>query len=164
MYVQDDNLWSRMREGMNMKIDSIGGFEYQPLKNNQAESAKTSVAEEQDSVEISSEGMKASYDLTRVMRIHKESKSEIPSKEDSDYYWNARANNKDLDQSLYDADKADAMKFVMQVQSILMKAVSGQKLSPEEQAMVNSDPALAQEISRRKSAAAAGISEDSTTI
>jgi hypothetical protein len=32
-----------------------------------------------------------------------------------------------------------------------MKAVSGQNLTPEEQEMVDSDPALAQEMAKRKS-------------
>jgi hypothetical protein len=51
----------------------------------------------QDSLELSSAGKDASYDYARIMRIHNESKSKIPTREDSDYYWNARANNKDLD-------------------------------------------------------------------
>jgi len=59
-------------------------------------------------------------------------------------------------------DKADALKLVGNVQTILMKAVSGESLTKEEQEMVNSDPALQQEIQRRKMAAESGMPDKAT--
>ncbi|MDD3239433.1 MAG: hypothetical protein PHW47_04985 [Lachnospira sp.] len=71
-------------------------------------------------------------------------------REKSDYYWNARRNNPELDRALYDQDKAEALKDVAKVQNIVMKVVSGQQLTPEEQEMVNNDPMLQMELERRK--------------
>lgn len=95
------------------------------------------------------------YDLKEVLRIHKKGFSEIPTKKESDYYWSARKSDPELDQWLYEKDKAEALKFVNTVQSILLKASSGTPLTKEEEALVKNDPVLQQEIMRRK-----GISFD----
>lgn len=92
-----------------------------------------------------------SYDINKVMEIHKKGFSQVPSKEESDYYWAARKSDPELDAALYEQDKAEALKFVGQVQNILMKAMTGQPLTPEEQEMVKNDPMLQQEIEMRKS-------------
>ena len=128
-----------------------------------------------DTVELSAEGLaasensaaqssssSASYDMSEIMRIHQKGKSEIPTKEESDYYWNVRENDPALDAELDAMDKADALKLVGNVQTILMKAVSGESLTKEEQEMVNSDPALQQEIQRRKMAAESGMPDKTT--
>ncbi|BBF43499.1 hypothetical protein lbkm_2187 [Lachnospiraceae bacterium KM106-2] len=115
-----------------------------------------------DCLELSADGIKAlknskseekSYDLAKVLAIHEKGFHEIPSREESDYYWEARRNDPALDARLYAEDKAEAIKFVGQVQTILMKARSGQKLTPEEKALVQNDPFLKQEIELRKSQA-----------
>lgn len=145
-----------------IQIAGLKSTDYTSAMSSQGDNKKSDRADNEDkakqydSVEISDAGQKASYDMSKIMRIHDDSKKQIPGKADSDYYWNARANDKALDQSLYDMDKAEALQFVGQVQSILMKAVSGQKLTSEEQQMVDSDPALAQEIETRKAEAASG--------
>ena len=95
-----------------------------------------------------------SYDLAKVLEIHQKRADQTATKDEVDYYWNARASDPKLDAQLYEQDKAEALSFVGQVQNILMKATSGQKLSAEEQKMVDSDPALRQEIELRKSRAA----------
>ncbi len=112
----------------------------------------------QDTVEISKEGLDAaneqnsdkSYDLDKVLQLHKKGFEQMLSKEESDYYWNARRSDPALDRALYDSDKADALKDIAKVQGILLKAVSGQKLTPEEEKMVREDPMLQQEIAKRQ--------------
>ena len=92
-----------------------------------------------------------SYHLDKVMEIHEKGFHKVPTKEESDYYWAARKSNPELDSYLYERDKAEALKLMGQVQSILMKVISGQPLTPEEEKMVKNDPALQQEIQMRKS-------------
>lgn len=121
----------------------------------------THSAESGDALEISAAGKQAmekanssekNYDLAAVMQIHaKRTQQEMPTPEESEYYWSARAGDPELDAQLYEQDKAEALSFVGKVQSILMKVASGQKLTAEEAEMVRSDPALAQEVQRRQS-------------
>ncbi|SHF05000.1 hypothetical protein SAMN02745784_02638 [Tissierella praeacuta DSM 18095] len=118
------------------------------------------VKQASDCFEPSSEGKEALknskkteekyYDLAKIMNIHEKGFHEIPTREESDYYWAARKSNPELDSYLYERDKAEALKFVGEVQSILMKVVSGQPLTPEEEEMVKNDPVLQQEIQIRK--------------
>ncbi|KGM94386.1 hypothetical protein IRP63_04970 [Clostridium botulinum] len=100
-----------------------------------------------DYFELSSEGK--SYNLAKVMEIHEKGFHKIPSKEESDYYWAARKSDPELDARLYERDKAEALKFIGQVQTILMKTSSGQKLTPDEEKMVKNDPNLQQAIQMR---------------
>lgn len=115
-----------------------------------------------DSITISKEGFKAlndkqsgevkeSYDAKKVMELHEKYKNGTITEEENEYYKNARKNNPALDVSLYEADKAEALDFVAKVQAIILKSMTGQKLTSEEQQMVDSDPALSQEIEKRKS-------------
>lgn len=113
-----------------------------------------------DSIEISQEAKEAfknstenSYDFKEIMRIHEKGFKEIPSQEESDYYWNARKNNEELDTFLYEKDKGEALKLMGKVQAILMKAVTGVPLTKEEEEMVKEDPSLRQEIELRKAQA-----------
>ena len=100
------------------------------------------------SVELSNEAK--AYDLSKVMQIHEKGFHTVPSKEESEYYWAARKSDPALDSALYEKDKAAALTVVAQVQTILMKASMGQKLTPEEEEMVKSDPQLQHEIQSRK--------------
>ena len=107
-----------------------------------------------DVLEISSEGQKAAkqskgYELSEVMDIHEKRAAGEASKEEIEYYWRARENDPALDTQLYEQDKAEAMEFVNNVQRILRKVESGQKLTKEEREMVKNDPALQQEIKKR---------------
>lgn len=94
-----------------------------------------------------------SYDLAKVLEIREKRAQQTATQDEIDYYWNARESDPSLDSQLYEQDKAEVLSFVSQVQNILMKAVSGQKLTAEEQKMVDGDPALRQEIELRKSRA-----------
>lgn len=109
--------------------------------------------EGKEMLKISKKMEENSYNFAKVMEIHEKGFNKVPTKEESDYYWAARKSDPELDSYLYEKDKAEALKFVGQVQAILMKAVSGQPLTPEEEKMVKNDPALQQEIQMRKSRA-----------
>ena len=107
-----------------------------------------------DVLEISSEGQKAAkqskgYERSEVMDIHQKRAAVEASEEEIEYYWRARENDPALDTQLYEQDKAEAMEFVNNVQRILRKVESGQKLTKEEREMVKNDPALQQEIKKR---------------
>ena len=114
-----------------------------------------------DVVDISAAGREAlqksgdttgrSYDLAKVLQIHEKRAQQTASKDEIDYYWKARESDPALDAQLYAQDKAQVLDFVNQVQSILLKATTGAKLTPEEQRMVEQDPALQQEIALRQS-------------
>lgn len=93
------------------------------------------------------------YDFNKLMTIHEKSIKEIPTKEESDYYWQARRSDKDLDAYLYQSDKSEALKIMGKVQNILMKATTGQPLTKEEEDMVKEDPMLRQEMENRKARA-----------
>lgn len=124
---------------------------------NTAAQTAASQAAPADTVELSGQGMAAltqtgstaqqgkSYDLDQILQLHAKSKTtEGLTKAESDTYWAARASDPQLDASLYAADKADALNFVGKVQTILMKLRTGQKLTPQEQKMVDDDPMLQQ--------------------
>jgi len=110
-----------------------------------------------DVQEISSEGQEAvkrsadqkGYELSKVMDIHEKRAAGEASEEEIEYYWRARENDPALDTQLYEQDKAEAMEFVNNVQRILRKVESGQKLTKEERDMDKNDPALQQEIKKR---------------
>lgn len=107
-------------------------------------------------VDISTAGKEASannksYDLAKVMQIHEKGFKQVPTKEESDYYWSARKSDPALDARLYEQDKAAALKEVADIQALLMKASLGQKLTPAEEKLVKNDPALQQEMQIRRS-------------
>src|SRR5574344_284992 len=84
------------------------------------------------------------YDYQHILELHnKKSKTA----EELAEYNNARANNPALDEALYAKDKAEVMAFVDKVQLILRKTAKGEKLSKEEQDMVDKDADLAKKVS-----------------
>lgn len=147
--------------GMSSILDSYQTYESkQSTKFSKADQEKKDT---RDSLELSEEGQQAiaqsktkqekKYDLAKVMAIHEKGFSQIPTREESDYYWEARRNDQALDASLYASDKAKALKEVSQVQTILMKAITGQPLTPEEEQMVKEDPMLKQQYELKKTQA-----------
>ncbi|MDO5517888.1 MAG: hypothetical protein Q4F66_10045 [Clostridium sp.] len=87
------------------------------------------------------------YDLKRILELHyKKDRTMDEAYEESA----ARKADPELDAALYAADKAEALEIVGKVQNILMKASSGQKLTPEEEKMVEEDPVLQQAIQLKK--------------
>lgn len=90
------------------------------------------------------------YDMSEIMRIHKKGFHEIPTREESDYYWNVRKENPDLDQYLYDMDKAKVLKEIDEIQMLLIKASHGDKLTEKERIMLAKDPILAMEFKAQK--------------
>lgn len=101
------------------------------------DNTKTLLTKKRDSLELSEEGLLAGkteqsevkdYDLSKIMELHEKGFHQRLSKEESDYYWNARRNDPELDARLYAQDKAEALKVVGQVQTLLMKVTNGQQL------------------------------------
>lgn len=83
------------------------------------------------------------YDYNKILEIHnKKNKTQAELTE----YNEARANNPELDKALYEKDKAEALAFVDKVQLILKKVAKGEKLSEEEQKMVDNDADLTQKV------------------
>lgn len=93
---------------------------------------------------------KKSYQLSEVMRIHEKGFHEIPTPQESEYYWTARKSDPSLDQQLYDMDKAKVLKEVDEIQKLLLKASRGEQLTEKEKAMLEKDPILAVEFESRK--------------
>lgn len=146
-----------------MKINELNAyFSYENLNtaNSTSKTAETSSKQKQDGLEISSEAQallnkqqaisndEKKYDLNTIMQLHKK---ENKTPEELELYRTARRNDSQLDVALYEMDKAEALEFVGKVQNILLKALTNQKLTPEEQEMVKEDFHLQQEIQRRKS-------------
>lgn len=73
------------------------------------------------------------FDLGKVMQIHEKGFKEVPTREESKYYWAARKADPELDQFLYDQDKAKALAEVAATQNLLVKATMGLKLTQDEQ-------------------------------
>lgn len=93
------------------------------------------------------------YDMTKIMEIHEKGFHNIPSKEESDYYHNARKNDPNLDRYLYEKDKSKILGEVADIQSILLKALTGAKMTAKEEKMIKDDPDLKLEIEMRKTKA-----------
>lgn len=112
---------------------------------------------ETDILTLSIEGKEAlknseekSYDLKKVMEIRKKESMQAATKEESAYVRAARKSDPKLDAKLYAEDKAKVMEEVSRIQSILMKALTGQPLTKGEEELVKNDPALAQEVAKKK--------------
>ncbi|MBP7212357.1 hypothetical protein KBA27_05930 [bacterium] len=94
---------------------------------------------------ISTNSKNAEY--SRVLELHKKkNKTQAELKE----YNDARANNPEIDKALYEQDKAEALAFVDKVQLILKEVARGEKLSKEEQDMVDNDADLARVVNQFK--------------
>lgn len=86
----------------------------------------------------------SSYDYSHIMELHnKKNRTQAETQE----YNEARANNPELDQALYNQDKAEVTAFVDKIQEILRKTARGEKLTDEEQKMVENDADLAKKVS-----------------
>src|SRR5574344_1008933 len=85
----------------------------------------------------------SNYDYNHILELHnKKNKTQAELTE----YNQARANNPELDAELYEKDKAEVTSYVNQVQTILKKVAKGEKLSDEEQKIVDNDADLTQKV------------------
>lgn len=143
-----DNNFSNIK----IKSDTVKAEDMKVHKVNKVNKLNQAYGSYQDKIEISNKGREffkiehftkdKTYDLAKVLDIHKKGFSQIPSREESEYYWNARKSDPVLDQALYDSDKAKILEEMIAIKLILMKIATGQALTEEEKEMVKKDPNL----------------------
>ena len=89
---------------------------------------------------------KMGYDFNRLMDIHEKAYRQAPTKEENDYYWEARKASKELDLYLYERDRKETLEFLGQNQRILMKMNLNLPLTVDELDLIKDSPILDQEI------------------
>lgn len=92
-----------------------------------------------------------SIDSSRIWSLHIKQETSTLTPEEFEEYHFARKTNQALDSALYERDKAKALEEMLDSQTIIMKLLRGEKLSPKEQQMLKENPALRERVQMEKS-------------
>ncbi|MUV06950.1 hypothetical protein GOP80_07150 [Planococcaceae bacterium Storch 2/2-2] len=93
-----------------------------------------------------SDEAKRVVDRAHIWSLHEKKKTSTLTLAETEIYHTARKTNETLDRALYEHDKAEMFEELFNVQSVVMKLIRGERLSPKEREQLERDPNFREEV------------------